>query len=328
MFVLSIVTHGSTLFWVLVSSAFGAAGVFILSILIKYRTKKLLEEPVPEIQQEVIYTAVQIEELREILAGTGYAYDWKQDVFYSVKNPWQKRFGYCRLYDETAAPLGMVIDCEPIEFDYAGKRWMIELWKGQYGMTTGAEIGIYNTNRPEIDITEVFTGTFYQCAEEADYLSMTYTLIKDSQVLFRKAGRHWWLTGFRLGMYSKPSDLKLEVSINFKDHVMRNAFLESLSKLGYKGNEVRVSGNTVLVIYTKPHSKQPGTRKGFAAFIAQNHNKWLVREYRRLTQDKENMYEILTLLKERSPLLFSLVMKIGRQKEAFSQYETIKKYLD
>ncbi len=328
MFILLVVTHGSPLFWVLVSSAFGAAGILILSIVIKYRTKELLKEPVPEIQKEVIYTAVQIEELREMLAGTGYGYDWRQDIFYSVKNPWQKRFGYCTLYDESAAPLGMVIDCEPVCFEYGGKRWMIELWKGQYGMTTGAEIGVYNTNRTDIEIPGVFTGTFYQCAEEEEYLSMSYTLIKDGRVLFRRAARHWWLTGFKLGVYSKPSSLKLEASIAFRNTAMRDAFVSSLRNLGYGNKEIRIHGGAVLVIFTKPHSKQPRTRKSFIAAVALHQNKWFVREYRRLTRGKRNMYEILMLLKERSPLLYSLVMKMGRQRELFSQHDTIRQYMD
>ena len=48
----------------------------------------------------------------------------------------------------------MIIDCEPICFMYGGKNWMIELWKGQYGLETGGEIGVYNAaeNRPPTQI--------------------------------------------------------------------------------------------------------------------------------------------------------------------------------
>ena len=328
MFVISAVTHGSPLFWVLVSSAFGAAGIFILSIVIKHRTKEILKGPAPEVQKDVLYTAMQIEELREMLAGTGYAYDWKQDVFFSVKNPWQKKFGYCRLYDEAAAPLGMIIDCEPIEFECGGKKWMIELWKGQYGMTVGAEIGIYNTNRSALDIPGVFTGTVYQCAEENEYMHMTYTLLKDGKVLFKRAAKHWWLTGFRLGVYAKPASLKLEAAIKFQDVVMRDAFIRSLIRLGYNGEEFRTNGNTVLIIFTKPHSRQPGTRSGLIGRIALQQNKWFVREYRRQTKDTRNMYDILMILKERSPLLYTLALKMGRQREMFSQYDTLRQYID
>ena len=75
----------------------------------------------------------------------GYAYDPNQDIFYSKMDAWQRDFGYCRLYDETASPMGMVIDCEPIYFVYSGKRWLIEMWKGQYDLTTGGEVGVYTT---------------------------------------------------------------------------------------------------------------------------------------------------------------------------------------
>mgnify|MGYP000621142798 CR=1 FL=1 len=31
-------------------------------------------------------------------------------------------------------------------FDYQGKTWLLEFWKGQYGINTGAEIGIYRAD--------------------------------------------------------------------------------------------------------------------------------------------------------------------------------------
>ena len=85
----------------------------------------------------------QLRQLNDDLRSAGFAYDYKNDYFYSLKNCWQREAGYCRLYDEGAPLFNMVMDCEPITFSYRGKRWLIELWKGQYGITTGAEIGIY-----------------------------------------------------------------------------------------------------------------------------------------------------------------------------------------
>ncbi len=327
MFTLSVIAQNSPLFWALISSVLGAVGIWIISIVIKHRTNKLLNEPVPAVQKEVLYTATQLEELQNMLKDTGYAYDYQQDIFYSLKNPWQKRYGYCRLYDESAAPLGMIFDCEPVCFEYRGKHWMIELWKGQYGMTTGAEIGIYNTDRPEIDIPELFAGTIYDCAGEAEYLNMAYTLIKNGKVLYVRADRHWWLTGFKLGMFSKPSSLTMVATITFPDMDMRTAFLEGLRQLGYRESEFHESGLTVTVVFTKPYSRQPLTRRSLVSFIALQQDKRFVREYRRLTKGLQNMYEILLLLKKRSPLLYSLIMKVGRQKEMYSQHETIKQYI-
>ena len=38
----------------------------------------------------------------------------------------------------------MIIDAYPVYFDYQDKTWMIEFWRGQYGINTGAEIGVYH----------------------------------------------------------------------------------------------------------------------------------------------------------------------------------------
>ena len=84
-----------------------------------------------------------LQEINHVLAPFGFAYDPSKDIFYSLENAWQKEFGYGKLYDDLAPLMNMAIDCEPIYFDYDGKKWLIEFWKGQYGITTGAEIGLY-----------------------------------------------------------------------------------------------------------------------------------------------------------------------------------------
>lgn len=64
---------------------------------------------------------------------------------------------------------------------------MIELWKGQYGITTGAEIGIYNTASDDIK-TKQFTGTYYDCASDDERLDMSFVLRKNGKVLFKRSG--------------------------------------------------------------------------------------------------------------------------------------------
>ncbi|NLO98202.1 MAG: DUF4474 domain-containing protein, partial [Peptococcaceae bacterium] len=95
------------------------------------------------------------EEFDELIETLGYSYDPEQDIFVSRMHPWQRKFGYCRLFDELATVMGMVVDCEPIYFDYNGQKWMIGIWKGQYDMVTGGEIGFYkgivNINLPGIN---------------------------------------------------------------------------------------------------------------------------------------------------------------------------------
>lgn len=103
------------------------------------------------------------------LEAAGFAYEPRGDYFYSRMYCWQRKTGYCRLYDEGASLFNMIMDCEPVTFSYGGKRWLIELWKGQYGITTGGEIGVYNTHLEDIH-TSRFTGTFYENISDAERL--------------------------------------------------------------------------------------------------------------------------------------------------------------
>jgi hypothetical protein len=275
-----------------------------------------------ESDKEAVYSVVQLNEIREMLAGTGYEYDPRQDIFYSTLNPWQRKLGYCSLYDEAAIPLGMVFDCEPIRFEYGGKKWLIELWKGQYGITTGGEIGVYTTMGPYIEIPGIFNGTFYTCAEDSDNLSMTYTILKDGEVLFSRAARHWWLTGFRLGEYAEPSELTMEASITFMDTVMRDAFLAALYDMGYTNETVRSGGNTVLILFQKPRTKQPLTRSGIIGDLSLKGIRNNVEIYRNATGGMKNIYDIFMTLKQ-TPQLLDLVLGMGRKKEIAGIYEAI-----
>ncbi|HUS89877.1 MAG TPA: DUF4474 domain-containing protein, partial [Desulfosporosinus sp.] len=125
------------------------------------------------------------DELDKAIEIAGYSYDQKQDIFYSIMDPWQRDIGYCRLYDELAAPLGMIIDCEPIHFEYLEKKWMIGFWKGQYDLVTGAEIGVY-TRAVDLNILGFFSGAYYDCVSNTDLLKMSYTLKKNGNTLFTR----------------------------------------------------------------------------------------------------------------------------------------------
>ena len=67
---------------------------------------------------------------------------------------------------------------------------MIELWKGQYGLMTGCEIGVYNrplNDPPEWALLDRFLGRrehdptpshnkFFACANDNELLEMSFTL--------------------------------------------------------------------------------------------------------------------------------------------------------
>ncbi|OJU18499.1 MAG: hypothetical protein BGN88_11245, partial [Clostridiales bacterium 43-6] len=242
--------------------------------------------------------AMKNEKLQNIVEKAGYAYDFGQDIFFSTMNPWQRKMGFCRLYDEAAAPMGMIVDSEPFYFYYDGKNWMIELWKGQYDLTTGAEIGIYTSEGEPFDRPEK---EFYHCADDNDRLTMSYTLYKNKQVLFKRAEKHWWLTGFSLGEFSSPKELTMDIYITLKDKTMLIAFINALEDAGYTKGEYKTFLNTVKMSFGKPHSEQPITRTAATDFLIQQKNFLLCKEFVNLTADEKTTDDILRLLEDTKP---------------------------
>ncbi len=207
-------------------------------------------------------------------AWAGFNYDDNQRIFYSRTDAWQRNLGYFTLYDMAAPFACMFIHCEPIRFSYGGKSWKIELWKGQYGICTGAEIGIYtgefqiNTGMGSIDHTlnQIKFQNDTACAGDADMLQMSFTLKRNGKVVFSRNSddpktaaveKHWWLTGFRPFAFSAPSDLTMDITIEFKDEAMRNAFCDGLARVGYNPQSVIKNGKKASFTYAKPYTSQP-----------------------------------------------------------------------
>lgn len=273
-------------------------GLLIFFLVLKIRARRFRPTADPAAKQEA---------LNRDIRDAGFAYDRKGDVFYSLMDCWQREMGYCRLYDEGSSLFNMVMHCEPVCFTYAGKRWMIELWKGQYGITTGAEVGIYNTDQEDIR-TERFTGPFYSCARDSERLPMSFVLRKNGRVLMKRKGLHWWLTGFRLGEFSAPDSLSMDVRIRFPNREMRDAFLNALQELGYEKREYAVRGSTVLIHYTVPHSKQPLSHGSLQEAAVQKVNQSNCGLYRQATGKYRNTLDKLEYIKALVPELYEFCM--------------------
>jgi len=249
------------------------------------------------------------EPLDELVELVGYSYDPAQDIFISTITPWQRYTGYCRLYDEFAALTGMIVDCDEIFFDYQGKKWMLGFWKGQYDMVTGGEIGFY---RSVLNIPGVANGLFYRAVDDDDMLEMSYVLKKKGNVLFSRSDRHWWLTGFKLGEFSNPSELTMDVSITLKDTAMRDAFLVGMQEAGYRPEELAVDGNTVRFVFDKPRTPQPKTRNRAADWLIQRKNKSLCKEYLDMTGDWDSVQEKIKAIREGDPQIYQRISRMGK----------------
>jgi len=262
------------------------------------------------------------EELDKIIAAAGYSYDPKQDIFYSTLNPWQRDIGYCHLYDELAAPLGMIIDCEPIHFDYLEKKWMIGFWKGQYDLVTGAEIGVY-TKAADLNFLGLLKGTYYECVSNSELLKMSYTLKKNGKPLFKREGKHWWLTGFKLGEFSEPSELTMDITITLHNIAMRDAFVNGLWKAGYPLDGFTRNGATVSFTFATPHTPPPITRTPSTDRIIQKKNELLCKTYQDITGASNNLRDKVKAIEEQAPKMYSKVLKIGKSKKIYEIFRSL-----
>jgi hypothetical protein len=249
--------------------------------------------------------------LNKDLETFGFAYDEEQDIFYSLMYPWQREYGYGRPYDKAAPLLAMIIDSEPIIFKYNNRLWLIEFWKGQYGMTTGAEIGLYVSSEDE------HNPIIFNSVNDDERLPLSYTLKRKNKVLLIRSDIHWWLTGFKLGVFSKLKDLVMDISITFKDEEMCNAFVAALKKSGYKIKHLRVLYNTVCLTYTKPHKKQPKARNFLMRYIMQKYNKHNCKLYNSFTRNYTTTLNKLNYIKKEFPFMYMQIMNIGGTRQIF-----------
>ncbi len=204
--------------------------------------------------------------LAELVYAAGFLYDPSQDIIYSRLYPEiQRELGYCQEYDNIAAALYTIIDCEPIYFTFEEKDWLIEFWKGQYFLETGAEIGIYNRPTGKSELKDQFVGKFFPCVNDDDFLTMSFVLKKDGvEICERGPEKHWWLTGFKWGEFTQdPStELTMDIAITLKDADMTTLFLQGLKDLGYIEPNVSVNlqTNTVNFTFGVPKSTQPQSK--------------------------------------------------------------------
>ena len=191
--------------------------------------------------------------LNELVYPFGYDFHCDCGFFSSTVDAPQRQAGYSWLYDYMAPRFQMVFDSLPVYFDYRGRTWLIEFWKGQYGINTGAEIGIYHADHiiPESD----YKNAWFSCAENNEMLDCSFRLCRDGDECVCSCGRHWWLTAFLVGSFSKPACLTMESCITFPGRDMLAAFVDGLKRAGCSEDCMSVRGLTVCFVFHRDHQK-------------------------------------------------------------------------
>ena len=187
----------------------------------------------------------------------GYLLDTKEGVFFTADDPWQRNFGFNKLYDFASQFFWIQYDTTRFLFTYQDSDWMLQPWKGQYGaILYGAELGVYKkyTDR-EAD--------HYDCAQDQDLLMMSmdferfYWTDKEKtkgewrHEFSRPYGSYWWCTGFKLGYIrlAKPTEIitinenkdkqtfpeiRANYRVTVKDYEMLHGLVQGMKDAGYK----------------------------------------------------------------------------------------------
>lgn len=300
--------------------------IIITLILLLYRWIVVRKEAIDNVLGRT--DEEKINDINDALEIYGFVYDKNNDIICSTMYPWQRKLGYCKLYDELAPSLNMIIDSEPIYFEYNNRRWLIEIWKGQYGMTTGGEIGIYVSEMDDIDIPGIFSGPFFKAVSDEELLNMSFNLKMNGEDLFQRHDYHWWLTGFDVGVFSSPNNLSMEVMLNFPNSNMKNAFLNGLKRIGYKDNEIKIINNRVCFNFNKPKSNQSYSRYKLITPFIQFMNKIYCKIYNLITKDFVRTIDKIDFLRLYYPNLFKLIAGKNRMKKLQKYYKSISSYIN
>lgn len=247
--------------------------------------------------------------LNELVEPLGYWYDLRQDIFTSTPDAWQKYYGYGAIYDKLAPYGSMVFDSLPIYFDYDGKTWLIECWKGQYGINTGSELGVYRADG--IIPPHKRKTTIFSAVPEEEYLDMRTELIREGKPIASLCGTHWWLTIFFMGLFSRPDELSLHISIRFPDLEMRDAFLDALLDRGYDPESICTCYGTVIFRFDDRCRKRHLLRALYCHYV-QLKNRLFCCLYQFITRPFTNTCDKLLYLYFYLPFAFRRMLRLKR----------------
>lgn len=253
--------------------------------------------------------------LNALLRQFGYFYYEGQDLVLTRVDAWQRKFGYEALYDSVAPFGNMIFQCFPIYFDYAGKTWLLEIWKGQYGITSGCEMGLYHADR--IIEPKEYGRTHFESASDEEMQDMTIILEGCHMEGFAFRKKHWWLAGFRVGEYHAPKQLCAVYQIRFCDPCMLRAAVKGLEKAGYPAEQYYMLRNTLVI---RQHEENAFKRKLFGriyAWIVLRKNSCLVKLFRCYTAPFKSAGDRLLFLYFRFPFLFRKIF--GGRKHGVSK---------
>jgi hypothetical protein len=178
------------------------------------------------------------------LGSTGMEMNLKQALANSTQIPaLQRKLGYAKLYDDVFLQTSDMLNVTTVrfKFKYLSKEWLLQLWKGRYFATTGAEVGLYNRSKDKNPLLNGTALEWYDCVSDNERIGMSLKLTANDGALLmdRPQENHWWMTGFAAREYLyTPDRLTLETLITPTDDEMKAGLIQALDEQIKNGEKI------------------------------------------------------------------------------------------
>lgn len=255
--------------------------------------------------------------LSTLITPLGYCYNSRWDLISSRIDAWQRTVGYTALFDQAAVSLNMVFHYLPVYFNYQNRTWLIELWKGQYGINAGGEIGVYYADK--ILSEDALPTAHFQAVDDPDMLPMSFELFCGQNRLAEVSKRTWWLTAFCMGRFSRPEQLCMKAIIQFPDRDMMRSFLNALYETGIEKSAVSVCGHELQLCFSGQDRHHYGWFQRLQRKLAQLSNRFFCKVFLKITAP-------FCLTIDRILYLYYLLPAILRKVISPRKYRKCKKY--
>jgi len=163
-----------------------------------------------------------------------FSFMFNLDEMYSYNSrlAFQWIFGFTPLFDPFAPVIGAFIDTLRCTFDYGGREWRVQMWKGSYlfGLNTGGEIGLYS--RSSARPLDHFGAAFKQ-----DWIGMEMAVYHhDHRLFLRPMETRWWQTGYSLFISEdvlSSRHVTMVSALRFNTEGKAQAFADTLYEWGF-----------------------------------------------------------------------------------------------
>lgn len=177
--------------------------------------------------------------LNQRLSTFGLCYDAEQEIFITKRDFPKEPFNQSSGKPFPFLSLNTLYDTESIYFNYQKKTWLLRLWKGQYGISTCAGIGLYHADAIVPPLLRTQT-TFFPAAKD-EALPLTISLFETQNPLLTCSVTQNHLITLLPGKWCDPSALSAEIKLTFSDPEMYSSFQRGLTALGYSPTKLHLT---------------------------------------------------------------------------------------